>query len=248
MDIAHGTRMKLISVEKLCRGVTACGRLAREAVQSPSERPQDAAVRLICQIPLATQRAAARPSSLKWVVFMRFLKWFRSKPAVTLQAQIVVYPAKPQRTDLPEFCVEEFEGLVNLWPFASDVLAEYGKPVPFSADVLARLAVRRYNGKYIKVDDYPPGIDRDLAKQLISRTIKRARWISEFSRKMRSIEAFPSCELHIGKVCCARARKLSQSPVATKALVRVPLDGCWEPDCQCSWRLISTFDRKRKGK
>ncbi len=25
LDIAHGTRMKLISVEKLCRGVTAFG-------------------------------------------------------------------------------------------------------------------------------------------------------------------------------------------------------------------------------
>jgi hypothetical protein len=172
---------------------------------------------------------------------MKFLDWFRSKPQVTLQAG-------PPRNDLPEFCVEEFEGLVNLWPFASDVLAEYRKPVPFSADDLARLAVRAYFGGYIRVGEYPPGIDRDLAIQMIHRTIRRARWISEFSRKMRSIEAFPTCQLHIGKVSCARARKLSQSPVATKALVRVPLDGCWEPDCRCSWRLISTFDRKRKGK
>lgn len=31
LDIAHGTRMKLISVETLCRGVTACSNLARGA-------------------------------------------------------------------------------------------------------------------------------------------------------------------------------------------------------------------------
>ena len=28
LDIAHGTRMKLISIERLCRGVTAYGGLA----------------------------------------------------------------------------------------------------------------------------------------------------------------------------------------------------------------------------
>ena len=237
--------MKLISVEKLCRGVTACGRLAREAVQSPSERPQDAAVRLICQIPLATQRAAARPSSSKWVVFMRFLKWFSRRPAVTLQEEIVDYLTTPPDAELLQFCVEEAEGLVNLWPFASEVLAEYGKRVPFSADALARLAVRAYVGKYIKVGEYPPGIDRDLAKQMIHRTIKRARWISEFSRKMRVIEAFPSCQLSVGNVCCDRARALSLSLVPTDDLEAMPLKGCWEPNCQCHWRPISKFEAKR---
>jgi hypothetical protein len=32
LDIAHGTRMKLISCERLCRGVTAFGDLVRGAV------------------------------------------------------------------------------------------------------------------------------------------------------------------------------------------------------------------------
>lgn len=50
LDIAHGTRMKLISDETLCRGVTAFGDLIRGAVQGTSERHQHAAVRLICQM------------------------------------------------------------------------------------------------------------------------------------------------------------------------------------------------------
>ncbi|MFN8996749.1 MAG: hypothetical protein ACK5X3_24225, partial [Pseudomonadota bacterium] len=74
---------------------------------------------------------------MKWVVFMRFLKWFSRRPSVTLQEEIVAYLTTPPDAELLQFCVEEAEGLVNLWPFASEVLAEYGKPVPFSADALA---------------------------------------------------------------------------------------------------------------
>ena len=50
LDIAHATRMKLISVEKLCRGVTAIGNPARSAYDGAIERHQHAAVRLICQM------------------------------------------------------------------------------------------------------------------------------------------------------------------------------------------------------
>lgn len=45
LDIAHGTRMNLVSNERLCRGVTAYGGLARGAVQGTSERPESEAVR-----------------------------------------------------------------------------------------------------------------------------------------------------------------------------------------------------------
>ena len=50
LDITHGTRMKLVSIEKLCRGVTAFGGRVRGEFQIPSERDHHAAVRLICQI------------------------------------------------------------------------------------------------------------------------------------------------------------------------------------------------------
>lgn len=50
LDIAHATRMKLISFEKLCRGVTAYGRLARGAFHDASERSESEAVRPICQM------------------------------------------------------------------------------------------------------------------------------------------------------------------------------------------------------
>lgn len=50
LDIAHATRMKLISDETLCRGVTASGVPARGAFQDASERHQHTAVRLICQM------------------------------------------------------------------------------------------------------------------------------------------------------------------------------------------------------
>lgn len=49
LDIAHATRMKLISIETLCRGVTAFGNPVRGAYDGASERHQHAAVRLICQ-------------------------------------------------------------------------------------------------------------------------------------------------------------------------------------------------------
>ena len=37
LDIAHATRMKLISVEKLCRGVTAYGGLIRRVFEALTE-------------------------------------------------------------------------------------------------------------------------------------------------------------------------------------------------------------------
>jgi hypothetical protein len=175
---------------------------------------------------------------------MRFGKWFRRKPVVTFRAEIVVSPKKPPDPELTEFSVEDVEGIVNLWPFASDVLVEYGRPVPFTADSLARLAVKAYFGGYIKVAEYPTGIERDLAKQMIHRTIRRAKWIGDFSRKMRVVDSFPTCELRPGKICCDRARALSKAPVRTETLERLPMDGCWERDCQCWWHQVSRFKQK----
>lgn len=50
LDIAHATRMKLISDETLCRGVTAIGNPVRGASYGNTERHQHEAVRLICQM------------------------------------------------------------------------------------------------------------------------------------------------------------------------------------------------------
>jgi hypothetical protein len=60
LDIAHATRMKLISIEKLYRGVTAYGRLAQSAFEGASELNKDAAVRLICQLMETTALATHR--------------------------------------------------------------------------------------------------------------------------------------------------------------------------------------------
>ena len=50
LDIAHATRMKLISDERLCRGVTAYGGLALGVFQDAFEQSESEAVRLICQM------------------------------------------------------------------------------------------------------------------------------------------------------------------------------------------------------
>ncbi len=56
LDIAYGTRMKLISMERLCRGVTAYGGRARGGFQTTFELHQSAAVRRKCQMVRMTTR------------------------------------------------------------------------------------------------------------------------------------------------------------------------------------------------
>jgi hypothetical protein len=64
LDIAHATRMKIVSVmRRLCRGVTAFGNPVRSAVQGTSERVQSAAVRPICQIARNSAAFSPRNSS-----------------------------------------------------------------------------------------------------------------------------------------------------------------------------------------
>lgn len=70
LDIAHGTRMKLISDETLCRGVTAFGGLAQRAFHGTTEQRQHAAARPICQMGLLPRYTATLPSATQvWEPF-----------------------------------------------------------------------------------------------------------------------------------------------------------------------------------
>jgi hypothetical protein len=180
---------------------------------------------------------------------MKFLNWFRAKPnnkQFVLTAEIVVSPSNPPE-QLPPFCVSDGVEVVNLLPIAQQVLSDYPERVPFTAEHLADLTARKsYYGQYIKVADYPPGIPRELAQQMMTRTMKWWRFMGEFRRKALVSDVFTSSQLSVGEICCARALKISSSPVPNEEVERVPLNGCWEPNCQCSWRLISRFERKRQ--
>jgi hypothetical protein len=64
LDIAHATRMKLISNERLCRGVTAYGRLDRGAFQDASERDQNAGCPQKCQILIPSRFTEPAPKGI----------------------------------------------------------------------------------------------------------------------------------------------------------------------------------------
>lgn len=240
LDIAHATRMKLISDERLCRGVTACGRLARGAFHGTSERHQHESVRLICQMSVATRLSPAQPCG-KQGGFMKFLDWLKPKKAstnITFTTQIVVNKAVP-RTDLPEFCVDGIGEIVNLWPFAAEVLADYPEEVAIDVDALARLAVKGYNGRHIKAAEYPPNVDRDVLNALIWRVQRWSDWPRRFTQLQNSAKgAFPMRQFHCDDHACDKALAMREQVVPVDEVLRLPLNGCWGRSCRCDYRLV----------
>jgi hypothetical protein len=244
LDIAHGTRMKLISIEKLCRGVTAFGGLARDAFEGASERHQNAAVRRKCQMvitcDLATQGGLIAACGSGGSI-MKFLNWFRAKeptPEITFTTQIVVNTAKP-RTDLPEFCIEDFGEIIDLRPFAIEVLADYPELVPIEVESLARFAVRRHLGKYIKVAEYPQGVDREIIKELYYRVNRWARWPRQTAQNKAYVGSYyPMRKFRCDEHACPAAIAMQGTVVKPADQRRMPLNGCWGYTCHCTYRLV----------
>lgn len=163
------------------------------------------------------------------------------KPGFRFTAQIVVTPRK-RRTDLPAFCIEGRGGVLDLRPLAAEVLADYPTPVALDVDTLADFAVRKESGKYIRVGDYPPGVERNLLGQLASRVLTWAFWQGA-PAKNEGFTVFPGSEFAAGKDACAGARTMDGHQVAPHEVQRLPLKGCWGHVCECRYRLV-----KRDGK
>jgi hypothetical protein len=245
LDIAHATRMKLISDEKLCRGVTAFGNPVRSAFYDASERDKDAGVRPICQMletaGLATHRWNGRACTAGGR-HMKFLDWFKRKPdgpKITFTAEIRV--GKPStRTDIPEFCVEGVGDLIiDMRPLAEEVLQDYPQPVDIDRDALARLAVKGYAGRHIKVAELPEGIDRKVLKRMIGRIDIWSDWPRRHEQLQRGEGgAFPKRKFKCGEDACAAASAMDGQTVTPSNQQRLPLKGCWQDRCFCDYQLV----------
>lgn len=172
---------------------------------------------------------------------MRLPSWLRRKAPereIVVTAQIVVNKTIP-RTDLPEFCADAKGGVVDMRPFAAEVLAHCPEEVTVDAETLARLAAKGYNGKYIKVAEYPAGMDRETVKMLIRRVRRRADWPHERAGMERSIRAFPARQIYCNpNTACAGALALRDRIIPVEDVRRLPLDDCWSRHCQCYYRLV----------
>jgi len=234
LDIAHATRMKLISAEKLCRGVTAIGNPVRGAFEGTSEQPQNVAVRLICQMGLLP-RPAARLSAKNQGDSMTDED--QEKTGARFTAQIIVN-TKKRRTNLPEFHIESDDETVDVRPLAQAVLAAYPEKVEIDVETLARLCVKQAASKYIRVVEYPVGTDRKVIHELMARMLRWQYWPRRRDQLVKTSRAFPDRQFQCDEKACEAAIVLNGTRVSITGPVRLPLDTCWGRICNCDYSLV----------
>jgi hypothetical protein len=162
---------------------------------------------------------------------MRFLNLFRPKPKavnITFMTEIRV-GTSVQRTDL----------IIDLRPFAAEVLADFPDPIAIDVDALASLAAKAYNGSHIKVAAYPPGIDRTILKKLIGHTIVWSRWPTKYDGMVRANRALPYYQLRVGPQACPAALALASDIIPLDQVTRTPMDNCWNCACQCWYKSLT---------
>lgn len=181
---------------------------------------------------------------------MKLLNWLRRRgtaqpsrtvivelPPVDLTTRIVVPKVMP-RTDLPEFCVESFAEIVDLRPLAAEVLADQPVSVAIDVETLARLCVKGFAGRYIRVAEYPPGVDREAVKRMIWRVTRWEAWPRRSAQAQRTAGAFPKRLFRCSEDCCPGARAMDGLVVPVNEVVRLPLKECWDHRCECDYRLV----------
>lgn len=173
---------------------------------------------------------------------MRLPSWLRRKAPEPAQ---IVAGKTARRTDLPEFHANAKGGVVDLRPFAAEVLSSYPEEVAVDVDTLARLAAKSYAGKYIKVAEYPAGVDRETVKMLMLRVRRGADWPSEHSRMQKGGGGyFPARHLACNpNTACAAALALRGRIIPVEDVQRLPLKGCRSEHCQCHYRVVDRHGR-----
>jgi len=133
----------------------------------------------------------------------------------------------------PEFevVVAPFDRHINLYPIAKEVIEYAPDPTGMTPLRLAELAKVAYYGAYVRVTEFPEGIDRNYVRTLIRKTIAWANWLDRGEQIAKSGLRY---ELRINGTPCPDAQHWAGQVVDGKDAFRLPLPDCWE-DCSCSW-------------
>jgi hypothetical protein len=145
---------------------------------------------------------------------------------------------REKRPDPPPFCIYHFDEVVDLRPFAEEVLAAYPEPLPMNSETLALLCVKISTGKYIRVAEYPAGIDRWLIGELSRKMLRWMDWPRKEAGLFDCSDYYPDRMFKCGESACEGARQMNGNLVSVHGPVRVPLKDCWEPICDCTYRLV----------
>ncbi|MGR3501581.1 hypothetical protein [Pseudaestuariivita sp.] len=128
--------------------------------------------------------------------------------------------------------VDTPDGPVDLLPYAKEVLAHAPEPTGMDAERIAELAKAGWVGAYVKVGEYPEGIDRDYAKLVIGRVRKWVQSDQALARAKRI--RIGHHRFSCGSDACPAMAKRDGKRVAKKNMERLPLTSCWQR-CQCRY-------------
>lgn len=131
---------------------------------------------------------------------------------------------------------------VDLLPIAKEVLKIAPEPCGMDAKRLAELAQRSYAGMYIKVGEYPEGIDRAYAQLVIRKVV---RWASGRYRQ-NQLEENDLKEVYIvaGEQACDTMLAIDGSTAAQIGIFNLPHSDCWQGQCTCGYRVKSHRNRR----
>lgn len=121
-------------------------------------------------------------------------------------------------------------------PAVHEVLGYAPDPIGMTPERLADLVSRDAAGLYIKVGEYPEGIDRDYIRNVIIRVRRWHDWTDRAEGMIKGSNSvvprdhrFSAC-----KVPCKRAAKLNGKVFRGDKAVRIPLRECWQ-HCLCMY-------------
>lgn len=145
------------------------------------------------------------------------------------------------------FTISDRYGVLHdILPAVQEVLKDNPYGVVMDQDVLARLTVKRYSGKYISVSELV-GYPRQDIDEMISRV---CRWSVDENqgqsfddpdvRRLR-----PYLELSTSDGACDLAVQKSQAFLGLTEVERLPLNGCWSR-CLCRYRTLTDRDLLRR--
>lgn len=161
----------------------------------------------------------------------------KEKPGVRFTAEIRVNKIV-RRTDLPEFCIDHMGEVTDMRPFALEVLATYPDPVAIDVETLALLCVKSESGKYIRVGEYPAGVDRGIVSELMNRMRRWMDWPRLEKGLLDTSRFFPDRRFHCDEAACDAAKRMNGHLVSQHAPERIPLDTCWGRICNCRYHLV----------
>jgi hypothetical protein len=160
-------------------------------------------------------------------------------PEITIRfSSKLVVTKQEKRPDPPAFCIYHFDEVVDLRPFAAEVIAAYPETLPIDAKILTLLCVKIRSGKYIRVAEYPPGVERNLIGELSRKMLSWMNWPRLEKGLLKTSPYFPDRKFRCGMTACDAAKRMNGNLVSTHGAVRTPLTNCWELNCDCTYLLV----------